>query len=178
MKIIDRLLFAITNLLPCRIINDGKDPYLERFYVGTLFGWRFYLHRFVDSDPNRGLHCHPWHRAFSIILSGWYWEETRMGFRKVRWFNSLTGDSFHRVVLPFEQVQYTYMEQGHRRTGLRKGSTPKPCWTLFFHTAANVKAWGFLKPIADSERRSAGHWHKQYIAMQTENENLRKAGAA
>lgn len=120
-------LFWLTSRLPCRIISDGNAPYLERYYLFTLLGWRFYLHRFVGSDPDRGLHDHPWARAFSIVLAGQYWEETRSGRRLVRWFNSLTGDTFHRVVLP------------------HVGLYEFPCWTLFFHRAEYVKEWGFLR---------------------------------
>ena len=132
-----RFLWWLTARLPMRVINDGTRLYLERYYVGTLLGWRFYLHRFVGSDPDRGLHDHPWTKAHSIILSGWYWEETRSGTRKVRWFNSLTGDTFHRVVLP---VRW----EGH---GLDARFNEQPCWTLFFHLVGNVKPWGFLQPI-------------------------------
>jgi len=96
----NKLLYWLSGFMPCRLINDGDRPYLERYYVGTLLGWRFYLHRFVGSDPAGTLHDHPWSKAYSLILSGWYWEETRSGTRRVRWFNSLTGDTFHRVVLP------------------------------------------------------------------------------
>ena len=118
----NRLLYWLSGRLPCRIIADAGKPYLERYYVGTVLGVRFYLHRFVGSDPDRGLHDHPWPWAGSIILSGWYWEVTRSGTQKVRWLNFLVGDSFHRVVLSLGQ----------------------PCWTLFFHRAAYVKPWGFL----------------------------------
>lgn len=130
-------LFWLASRLPCRIISDGNTPYLERYYLFTVLGWRFYLHRFVGSDPDSGLHDHPWSRAFSIILAGWYWEHTRAGVRKVRWFNSLTGDSFHRVVLPLAKYTDPYLDQ--------------PCWTLFFHRAAKVKAWGFWREAKVSD---------------------------
>lgn len=129
----------ISGYMPFREISDGDTPYLERYYISTLFGWRFYLHKFVGSDPDRGLHDHPWSKAYSLILSGWYFEETRSGTRKVRWFNSLTGDTFHRVVLPVS----TWRTQG----GGGKFDRPDPCWTLFFHKAGDVKPWGFLKAI-------------------------------
>lgn len=149
-KLIDRLLVAITDRLPCRIINDGQTPYLERYYVGTLLGWRFYLHRFVGSDPDRGLHDHPWRKARSIILSGWYWEETRSGTRQVRWFNSLTGDTFHRVVLP-HRYQCEHAPVGDwifdENFEKSKWSDEMPCWTLFFHTTGKTKPWGFLRPL-------------------------------
>jgi hypothetical protein len=118
-----RLLRAISDRLPCRIIADNGQAYLERYFLGQAFGATFYLHRFVGSDPDRGLHCHPWGWARSIILSGWYLEETRAGTRPVRWYNRLTGDTFHRVILPF----------GRREV-----------WTLFFH-GRYVKAWGFWR---------------------------------
>lgn len=122
---IRRLLYAISGRLPCRLINDGDRPYLERYYVGRAFGWTFYLHRFVASDPARGLHDHPWNRAYSFVLSGSYLEETRTGTRRVRWFNRLTGDSFHRVLL-------------------RDGAPH--VWTLFCH-GPYVKPWGFMRPL-------------------------------
>ena len=121
---IRRLLYAISGRLPCRIINDGDRPYLERYYVGRAFGWTFYLHRFVASDPERGLHDHPWNRAYSFVLAGKYLEVTRMGSRWVRWFNCLNGESFHRVmVLDGANV-----------------------WTLFCH-GPYVKPWGFMRPL-------------------------------
>lgn len=143
-----RLLYWITGFLPCRIIADDGIPYLERYYLFTACGVRFYIHRFVGSDPDRGLHCHPWRWAGSVILSGWYFEETRYGLQKVRWFNWLTGESFHRVVLPCEHMYPEGPCADHIRMGV---SHPigggKPCWTLFFHRAAYTKPWGFLRPL-------------------------------
>lgn len=124
-----KFLYWFTGYLPCRFINDGEHDYLERYYLFTIFGWRFYIHQFVGSDPDRGLHDHPFAKAYSVILSGWYYEVTRSGERKVRWFNSLTGDTFHRVVLP------------------QRWMCDEPCWTLFMHKAGCVKPWGFLKAI-------------------------------
>lgn len=134
-----KLLFWLTSHLPCRIIAEEGSVYLERYYLFTLLGWRFYLHRFVGSDPDRGLHDHPWSRAFSIILAGWYWEQTRSGTRKVRWLNTLTGDTFHRVVLPSEGFVrgLPFLHPDFNKDA--------PCWTLFFHRAEYVKEWGFLR---------------------------------
>lgn len=122
------ILRFISDRLPARQIRgpDG-EPYLEPYYICTLLGWRFYLHKFVDSDPDRGLHDHPWLKAYAIILAGWYIEHRRHGYAPVRWFNSLTGDTFHRVILP----------------------NSKPVWTLFFHRAAGVKDWGFWRTNKD-----------------------------
>jgi hypothetical protein len=126
----NKLLHWLSGFLPFREISDGNVPYLERYYIGTVCGWRFYLHQFVGSDPAGALHDHPWRMAFSIILSGWYWEETSYGVRRVRWFNWLVGDSKHRVVLP-----------------LSLDDKPPPCWTLFFHAVGDAKKWGMYTRI-------------------------------
>jgi hypothetical protein len=136
---IESLLYRLTDRLPCRII-DGEhgEPYLERYYLAGLFGWHTYLHRFVDSDPDRGLHDHPWRRAVSLVLTGGYdelrfakppsagahVEEPPIRSRHVRpWrLNLLRGTDYHRVVL-------------------RGG---RPAWTLFVH-GPRVKGWGFLR---------------------------------
>jgi hypothetical protein len=118
------LIYWFTGKLRCKIIMDGESPYLERYYLGTIFDTRFYIHRFVASDPDRGLHNHPWHWAISIILIGYYFEDTHYGLGQVKWINGLVGDSFHRVILP---------------------DGKKDVWTLFFHHAPKAKRWGFLR---------------------------------
>jgi hypothetical protein len=136
---IESLLIRLTDRLPCRIIDGEQgEPYLERYYLAGLFGWHAYLHRFVDSDPDRGLHDHPWNRALSLVLTGGYDEQrfvappvagTRLReppirTRRVRpWrLNLLRGTDYHRVVL-------------------REG---RAAWTLFLH-GPRVKGWGFLR---------------------------------
>jgi hypothetical protein len=146
-----RFLYWLTGHLPCRIICDEDKPYLERYYLFTLLGVRFYIHRFVGSDPARCMHDHPWPWAGSVVLSGYYFEERRgmeqSGIAKVmailngtagttrskvRWFNWLLGDSFHRVILA--QVD----------------NRERHCWTLFFHCAAYTKPWGFLRRVENN----------------------------
>jgi len=137
-RLIPMLLHRLTDHLPCRII-DGEhgEPYLERYYLFGLLGWHAYLHRFVDSDPDRGLHDHPWGRAVSLVLSGGYDEirfadadghgdrhplgtrTRRIGPGRLNW---LRGSDYHRVVL-------------------RDG---RPAWTLFLH-GPRIKGWGFLR---------------------------------
>lgn len=138
-----KLLYWLTAKLPCRIISDDGVPYLERYYLGTLFNVRFYIHRFVGSDPARGLHDHPWPWAISLILSGFYYEETRSGLRKVKWINRLTGDSFHRVILSGNYVREELKDMGYTDALPRE----KECWTLFFHYAEYTKPWGFLRKL-------------------------------
>lgn len=120
---INAALYWLQGMLPLKIIAEPGRPYLERAYLFSALGHRFYLHRFVDSDPDRGLHDHPWPWAFSIILLGRYLEFTRSGSRVVRWFSFLLGDNFHRVVM----------------------LDSRPVWTLFVIRARNAKPWGFWR---------------------------------
>ncbi len=128
---IETLLHRLTARLPCRLI-DGEhgEPYLERYYLAGIKGWHLYLHRFVASDPDRGLHDHPWGSAMSLVLSGGYDEiraapgdPGRTRVRHVRpWtINRLRGEDYHRVVLRDD----------------------RPAWTLFAH-GPRTKGWGFL----------------------------------
>jgi hypothetical protein len=139
-----RLLFWLTGYLPVRLINDGARPYLERYFVARLFGVTVYLHRFVGSDPDRGLHDHPWGWAVLLILAGWYLEERRghdygtRTFVPVRWVNVLTGDSFHRVVLPDEKQE---------------------AWTLFIH-GGYTKGWGFWSDVAGHGKQRMAIWRE------------------
>lgn len=141
-----KLLFWLSGFLPLRIISDPEgSPYLERYYLCTLLGWRFYLHRFVGSDPDRGLHDHPWRFAFSIVLSGFYHEETRQGTKPVRRFNWLTGDTFYRVILP-KTESWMYVESIKDRVRV---FSEAQCWTLFAHTTGRPNSWGFLRKQKD-----------------------------
>lgn len=122
---IRRLLLWLSARLPVREIKHQGEPYLERYHVGTLFGyWRVYIHRFVGSDPD-GLHAHPWRWGFTAILVGWYTEQRRFGHRVVRWCGFVNGDTFHRVIKP-------------------EGAD---VWTLFIHSP-RIMRWGFLRQRA------------------------------
>lgn len=139
--------------LPCRLIQEEGQPYLERYYVGTPLGYRIYLHRFVASDPDRGLHDHPWTWALSIILAGWYFEERRDtpngAPRVVRGINRLTGDTFHRVILPRDFCGGLRNEDA--LTAEEMAVLPADCWSLFIHRARHSKPWGFLKRLPGTD---------------------------
>jgi len=55
-------------------IDLNEVPYLQRYYMGGIFGYQIWLHRFMTADSERHLHSHPW-TAVSVVLSGWYIEE-------------------------------------------------------------------------------------------------------
>lgn len=142
-----RFLYRLSGRLRCRIINgnDG-EPYLERYYLFGLPGGRHvYLHRFVDSDPDRGLHDHPWRRSIGWVLSGGYRElrlvrddhgGERIAERHMRpgRINLIRDTDFHRIVLP----------PGHS------------CWTLFAH-GRKRKDWGFLSLDPRGRRHYVQH---------------------
>jgi hypothetical protein len=130
----NQILYKVSAYCRCRVINGpDEQPYLERYHLMRLpFGYRVYLHRFVDSDPGRGLHNHPWKHAVSLLLCGSY-RETRMlradsdnalQQRELRpgRLNFISGDVFHRI-------------------NLAPGSE---CWSLFVH-APKASDWGFLQ---------------------------------
>ena len=134
MSLLNRLLYRLSAYCRCRVI-DGPDrqPYLERYFLARLpFGYRVYLHRFVASDPGRGLHNHPWRHAVSLLLCGSYAETRMLGAAadnalQTRWLragrvNFISGEVFHRVNL-----------------------TPgTECWSLFVH-APRSRSWGFIQ---------------------------------
>ena len=141
---LSKLLYKLTANLPCRLIKLDSGPYLERYYVGQLFGVTFYLHRFVSNDSERHLHNHPWRWGRSLILSGSYLEERATDLcphagssgcmtehRRIYWWNTVNANIFHQI------------HDAELNT-----------WTLFFHSerimidrgmASVPKGWGFLR---------------------------------
>ena len=145
---------------PLRIIADGQTPYLERYYLTSGLGCRFYLHRFVASDPQRGWHDHPWTPAVSVVLWGEYGEERirvsakafaargrtepthlTVDHRIVRWVNLLTRGTAHRVVVGDDWTPLTTAE-GLDLTPSYV-SCSKECWSLFVHRDKYTTGWGF-----------------------------------
>ncbi len=118
---IHQILFWFSGYLPCRLINNDGQPYLERYFLFSCCGLTAYLHRFVGQDGDRGLHDHPWDYSLAIVLAGGYVEERLNGFdpavglvigeRLVRWCNLITAHDFHRI-----------------------SRTQRDTWTLFIHT--------------------------------------------
>lgn len=131
--LMNKLLYKISGLLPCKIIKgENGQPYLERYMVarwGKNGEHTLFLHRFLDSDSDKGIHDHPWDSK-SFIVAGGYEEERLIienGKEKVIKrnilpfsFNVIKKDDFHRIVL----------------------KKKVPAWTLFYH-GPRVKEWGF-----------------------------------
>ena len=125
----EKILEFITNYLPGRFINgDNGEAYLERYFLFSFFGlFTVHLHRFIDDNPARGLHNHPFKWSFSIILIGHYIEQylhnQQILFRTIKWFNYIPSYRLHRVTKPH--------------------SLRKPIWTIFVH-GKRVQDWGFF----------------------------------
>lgn len=132
----------ISRELPARNIEHNGRPYLRRFHLGTIFGVRFYLHHFIDSDPD-GLHNHPWRFGGSFVLVGHYYEERRfcMGVnaRRINLINIINGDTLHRVVIPRALKAVAPGFFWHWVVFPKKG-----VWTLFWHTTPRMM-WATLK---------------------------------
>lgn len=148
---IAKKLYRITANMPCRLIDVNYSPYLERYYVGKLWGLTFYLHRFVASDGDRELHDHPWRFSASFVLCGGYTEKrlnhmshramdgVEYRIRKVRFGipNILLAGSFHQIV-----------------------KIPCETWTLFMHTRP-IKRWGFIKKVDEEHIVYYAYQYKQ-----------------
>lgn len=151
-----RLLFLLTGRLPCRLIKVKGQPYLERYYLFSLFGITFYLHRFLNGDGDEYLHDHPFKFSGSLVLAGFYHE------RSVRWLD-MSDEKFRHLkpgkvnlIGPHKFHQILFSEPD--------------TWTLFWH-AKRVKRWGFLKDMGKEGsskgvlyitpyEQTSGDWHK------------------
>jgi len=141
------LLMKITAKRPVRRIDVNDAPYLERYYMGRLFGVTFYLHRFRSSDSEPHLHNHPWKWGRSLVLAGSYIEERvvdlapatlsgcLVAWNRVSFWSKVNGNDFHRIA-----------------------SAKPDTWTLFMHgerqrvdagCASVAKGWGFLEKTGD-----------------------------
>ncbi len=133
-----KLLYWLSARRPCRLIHSGNQRYLERYYLGQLFGLTFYLHRFVAADGDRALHDHPWRMCLGICLAGGYRE------RRLRWLDPEKGlDCVIRQVRPgaFNWISASTFHQIE--------SVRKETWTLFIHTR-KIKQWGFIEKVGHS----------------------------
>lgn len=128
----NKTLYFLSGFLKAKSIKGPHGEfYLERYMLGRFRGRAFFLHRFLASDPDRGLHDHPWRVSWSLIVGGGYKEKRLMMRDGKPWMtlrtlrpgmiNVIRDCDFHQVVL----------EPG------------RPAWTIFCH-GPRVKTWGFL----------------------------------
>lgn len=132
-----RFLMWLTRGMPVRFITIGGNDYLERYFVGRLFGRTCYLHRFVSSDSERWLHDHPW-RAVALVLTGYYKEQRK------RYVCSQRG-----VLTDCKTVKAGRLNFIGLRTFHRILTAEVNTWTLFIH-GPRVKSWGFEEEMRDA----------------------------
>ena len=137
------LLYWLTGFLPVNVIyaevGSGQEqtaPLFERYHLGTLFGWTFYIHHYLRTDPDRGVHDHPWNWAIAWLLAGEYIE------RRLTGFNGL-GDCNFEFVPRHTGVPYLLTGRDFHSLDLAPGRT---VWSLFVHGPFR-KGWGFLRPV-------------------------------
>ena len=114
--------------------RDGKEPYLERYYILFLdrnkyMPFNIFLHKFIKGDEDE-LHDHPW-SYFTFILAGGYWEhmfidmnesiKTVRHWRKPGFFQKVPANHTHRVEIDKDKPD---------------------CWTLFI-PFKQERIWGF-----------------------------------
>jgi len=143
-------LYKLTANRPCRLIMSNSKPYMERYYLGSLLGLTFYLHRFVSSDGDRALHDHPWRFSAGFCLAGGYLE------KRLRWFNPKNGfDCSEKNVRPgrFNIIRAATFHQIIKA---------KPeTWTLFFHSP-KFKGWGFMQQKEETDAQGVRRVIPQY----------------
>lgn len=136
---------------------QGKDQTLRWHIIPKNRLFNIYLHKFLLSDEDRALHCHPWHNI-SILVCGSYTEYVKTGPVTVEAFVRNQGFVYarravaaHRIELFNERVA-TEVEVRPKATwinGTRKTHKfelrPKPVITLFI-TGPKIREWGFLCP--------------------------------
>ncbi|MFZ2869626.1 hypothetical protein [Zavarzinia sp.] len=135
-----RLLHTIAGRLRLKTVFAESDdpgvetPLFERYLLPVRpWGGAAYLHHYLRSDPDRGVHDHPWGWAIAIPLAGGYVEERLTGF-DVR--GPVTRMIRRRPFLP-----YVMTGRDFHRLHLVEGRTS---WSLFIH-GRRMKLWGFLR---------------------------------
>lgn len=133
------------------IINCEHDPYLHRWFLWKGERLGIYIHKFVRSDEDRCLHCHPWSFIVIPIWRGYieHSESLRQsgeiyeGFHRVY---PIIGTRFrkgtfrHRVELFNDLIsQITEYLDGSIKGTFK---SPLPAWSIFIRFK-RFREWGF-----------------------------------
>ena|SRR5689334_5827737 len=114
-----------------KIIGDGHTIYMKRLYILATPWFGFMFHRLYRPDQQRDLHDHPW-SFLSIILRGFYRENTPEGIQERRWFNWKSAEDRHSIRFVSRIPVWTFVITGPRR---RKWGfwVPVPCGDRKYH---------------------------------------------
>jgi hypothetical protein len=138
---------ALTADRPCKIIEVGGLPYLERYYMGhSESGGMWMLHHFLREDSEPHLHTHPW-TARVIVLCGGYTEELlqHAGWLK-KHAHYKAGDT--RMLFP--------------HTLHRIVSVQPDTWTLLHVEPGRLPTWSFIADDGTETvvQSSPENWHE------------------
>ncbi|GMV81224.1 MAG: hypothetical protein AMXMBFR7_24080 [Planctomycetota bacterium] len=99
-----------------RITTPDGEPYLYRYTLLYLPGFRLYLHRIFRADGDRHLHDHPWNFT-SLVLKGGYREETPQGIfeRRAGALIRHKAEDYHRILELYTQSAWTLVLCGRKR---------------------------------------------------------------
>lgn len=129
----NEILLWLTRNLPARAIDLDGQHYIERYHCFRIGKLTVMLHRYLGSDGDRNVHCHPWRWSLGIPLVGGYLEERVMGFcTQVGWVSALIK------ITPW-RWNYIPATRFHRVASIESGT-----WTLFI-TYDRFKSWTFAK---------------------------------
>jgi hypothetical protein len=88
------MIWLLDLLFKKRVIeNCEHEPYLARWFVIRSKNFGLFIHKFIRSDEDRALHCHPWD---FIVIPVWrgYWEhyeEWMVAIEGVKYFTLRRG---------------------------------------------------------------------------------------
>jgi hypothetical protein len=109
--------------------RPGCPPYMIRYHLFLTRWVTIYLNVILTPDHDTRLHTHPWKRAYSLKLWGWYWEQLSTGFR-------IPG-------------RLSRIPKSHRIVSLSEAAV----WTLFIGLGPK-RPWGFLNPDGTTDYRT------------------------
>lgn len=138
-SMISRLLNHVTRNRPMRIIQINGTPYLERYYITTVFGRQIWLHKFLRNDAERHVHDHPW-TALSVILTGQYTEEMSTIQPMINSGQLLTRHHRHLSAPAFNWISGHHM---HRIISVKPDT-----WTLMIVGQRHGRGWFFYENTA------------------------------
>lgn len=130
---------------------NGQDQTLRWFVIPKNRFFNIYLHKFVLSDEDRALHCHPWPNC-SILIDGEYIEWTLAAtrpyannpkvFREThRGYRRKEGFCYFRKAAAAHRVELLPVLNMYQMTTGRY----YPVTTIFI-TGPKIREWGFWCP--------------------------------
>lgn len=111
-----------------RVVLDST-LYLLRLHILQCPLGAVMVHWIYHPDPQPDLHDHP--VAFlSIVIRGWYREQTPSGPRTIRWFNVVRPTDQHRIdaMSPGGVITLVFCGHGVRTWGFHTSNGWVPWW--------------------------------------------------